>query len=110
MANNFIQPGDVLDYTCAGTVTSGTPFLMGTVLAVPLKSGVSGDVIPVQVTGVFTFTKGTGSGTAIALGGLAYWDDSAKKVTGAASGNTAIGYGVIAAANADATCTVKLKG
>lgn len=110
MATNFIQPGDVLDFTAAGTITSGTPFLMGTKLAVPLKSGVSGDIIPVQMTGVWSFTKATGASTNWAAGGAVYWDDSAKKVTGVASGNTLIGYGAEVAATSDATGKVKLNG
>lgn len=110
MATNFIQPGDVLDYTCTGDVTSGTPFLLGTKLAVPLSSGVSGDVIGVKMTGVFQFTKATGASTNWAQGGAVYWDDSAKKVTGVSSGNTLIGYGVETAGTADATGKVKLNG
>lgn len=110
MATNFIQDGDVLDYTAAGTITSGTPFLMGTKLAVPLKSGESGDILPIKMTGVFLFTKATGASTNWAAGGAVYWDDTAKKVTGVASGNTLIGYGIEVAGTADATGKVKLNG
>jgi len=110
MANNFIQPGDVLDFTAAGNITSGTPFLMGTKLAVPLESGVSGDVIPVQVTGVFRLTKNTGAHTNWVIGGAVYWDAATSKVTAVASGNTLIGYGAAPAATADATGLVKLNG
>ena len=110
MASNFVQPGDVLDFTAAGTITSGTPFLMGTKLAVPLKSGVSGDIIPVRVTGVFTLSKNTGASTNWAIGGAVYWDAATSKVTAVSSGNTLIGYGAAPAATTDATGQVKLNG
>lgn len=100
--------GEVLDYTASGAITTGVPFLLGTRLAIPLKSGVSGDVIPVMMEGVFLLTKATGAGTNWAQGGIVYWDDTAKKLTGVASGNTAIGIGALIAATADTTGQVKL--
>lgn len=110
MASNFIQPGDVLDFTAAGTITSGVPFLMGTKLVVPLKSGVSGDVIPVQVTGVFSLSKNTGASTNWAMGAAVYWDAGTSKVTGVVGSNVLIGYGAAVAGTADTTGLVKLNG
>jgi len=40
---------------------------------------------------------------------VAYWDNSAKKVTGVAAGNTVIGHFLVAAATADAAATVRLR-
>jgi hypothetical protein len=108
MANNFIQDGDVLDIVVSATTTSGTPVLRGTRLTIPLKSGVSGDTIAHAVEGVFEITKATGAGTGLTVGAIAYWDDTAKKVTGSASGNTAIGWAVEDAGTAVATAKVKL--
>lgn len=108
MANTYIQDGEVIDITASGTVTSGSPILYGTRLGIPLKSGVSGDVIPTAFEGVHQLTKATGAGTALTLGGIVYWDDSAKKITGVSSGNTAIGWAVEAAGTSAATGKVKL--
>lgn len=110
MATNFIQPGDVIDYTAGGAVTSGSPILIGTRLGIPLKSGVSGDVLPLQVVGVFELTKNTGASTNWAQGGAVYWDAGTSKVTGVASGNTLIGWGAASASTSDTTGKVKLLG
>jgi len=110
MATNYIQDGDTLDFTAAGTITSGTPFLMGIRLAVPLKSGISGDVVPVAVEGVFNLTKNTGAGTGWAMGAAVYWDAATSKVTGVSTSNTLIGYGAAVAAVGDTTGAVKLLG
>jgi predicted RecA/RadA family phage recombinase len=107
---NFIQEGEVIDFTAAGTVTAGTGVLIGTRLGIPVTSGVSGDKIALAVEGVFEHAKNTGAGTALTVGGIVYWDDAAKKITGVASGNTAIGWAVEAAATGDTTGKVKLLG
>jgi predicted RecA/RadA family phage recombinase len=110
MAQNFLQDGDILDFTAAGNVTAGAGILIGTKLGVPLKSGVSGDVIPVKMTGVFTFPKDTGASTNFNVGGIVYWNDTSKKVTGVSSGNTAIGYAFETAGTSAAVAKVKLNG
>ncbi len=113
---NYIQHGHTLEYTVpsATTVTVGQAILLGSILAVVLStnnntaSAVTGEIVTMQTVGVVKLTKTAGSGTAIAQGGKAYWDDTAKTVTGVASGNTHIGYGWVAAVNADTSASVKL--
>jgi predicted RecA/RadA family phage recombinase len=107
---NYIQNGEVIDYTAAGTVTAGTGILIGTKLGIPTTSGVSGDKIALAVEGVFEHAKDTGAGTALTLGGIVYWNDTSKKITGSASGNTSIGWAFEAAATGDAIGKVKLHG
>ncbi len=108
MAQNYINSGKVFDYTAAGTITSGQAILIGTRLGIALKGGVSGDIIPVKMSGVFQLAKNTGASTNFAQGGIVYWDAAASKITGVASGNTAIGVAAETAATTDATGKVKL--
>jgi len=108
MANNYKQTGKHLTFLLAATVVSGTPFLMGTKLAVPLQSGVSGDTIEVAVEGVWNLPK-AGS-QAWAQGAAIYWDDTAKNCTTTATSNTLIGYAAAPALSADTKGDVKLNG
>lgn len=77
MANNYIQPGQVLEHTLSGDVTSGDVLVLGDSVGVALQSGGSGDTIPVAVEGVFQVDKT--SGTAWNLGDKLDWDVSASK-------------------------------
>ena len=45
-----------------------------------------------------------------AVGELAYWDDTNKRVTESSSGNKLIGVFVATAGNGVTTCTVRLNG
>lgn len=114
MAQNYINSGEVLEYTvpAATTIASGDGVLIGDVVGVALGGGTTGDVIQVKISGAFTMAKKTGTGTAIAQGAKAYWDAADKKVTGsdASGANKHIGYGVVASVNADTTSQVKLLG
>lgn len=105
--NNFVQKGCTLDVIApSGGVVSGTPFLWGTVLAVPTTTAAAGETVAAMVNGVFSLPKATS--TTPAAGGKAYWDDTAKKITTTASGNTEVGFFTVAALSADTICYVKL--
>jgi predicted RecA/RadA family phage recombinase len=109
MAQNYIKEGEVFDFTLSGTVAAGSGILMGAIVGVALASGVSGDVIPVQVCGVFEVTKhGAGSGQAWAVGAALYWDASNSRFTTTASGNTLAGYAYEAALTAATKGKIKL--
>lgn len=113
MAKNYIASGEQIDLTsaAANTYVSGTPVLVGTKLAIPLRSSTfAGEVIPAQIVGIWDMVKATGAGTNWAQGAIVYWDDTAKKVTGVSSGNTAIGTGALIAAVGDAVGRVRLNG
>lgn len=111
MAQNYINSGKVFEYTvpAATTIASGAPVFLGSsILGVALEGGTTGAVLQVDTEGVWELPKNTGTGTAIAQGAKAYWDNTAKKVTGVATDNTHIGYGYKASANGDATAQIKL--
>jgi len=102
---NFVQSGDTIDVTLGGTFASGAGILVGTLVGVCASSGVSGDVVPVSLKGVYTLPKASG---AISVGAKVYWDNSAKNITTTTSGNTFAGYAVAAAQSGDATANILL--
>jgi predicted RecA/RadA family phage recombinase len=105
---NFVQEGDHLEVTAPYAVPVGGGCKVGGIFGfaiAAIDNGARGNIIR---KGVFTHAKATGASTNWADGGAVYWDDSAKLLTGVASGNTKIGYGIGAAATGDATGTVLL--
>jgi predicted RecA/RadA family phage recombinase len=110
MATNLRAEGCVYDYHATGTVTSGSPLLIGERLAVPLISGVNGDIVPCQVQGVWIITKATGGGKSFAQGQKVYWDDTNKQVdvTDNSGANKQIGWAFEAALTTDTTVSVDL--
>lgn len=66
MSKKYSGEGNVIDHTLTGTKAAGDMIAIGSLLGVCLSAGVSGDVIAVQISGVFdlpavtaaAFTKG----------------------------------------------------
>ena len=112
MATNLVADGKVLDYTAGGTVSAGDVIVTGDTVGVLLKGGVSGDVLPLAITGVWTVAKTTG--TAWVQGDAIDWDASAtefhKGVTPASGDVVSAGIAYTAAASAAATGQIKLLG
>lgn len=104
----MIQKGDVLTLTAPYDVTVGKGFLVGSIFGVAQFDALSGVTVEGAVVGVHSLVKS--AGVAAAVGARAYWDDSAKSVTGTASSNKLIGVFAVIAASADANCTVRLGG
>lgn len=87
---NFVQSGDVLDAVApAGGVISGTAYLIGKAFGVAAASAAEGEAFALVVEGVVELPVVTGALTQFAT---AYWDDTAKGLTGTASTNTKVGY------------------
>ena len=108
MAKNYVQEGDVIDYANASgsTIISGTPVLIGARLGVALADIANGATGSVQVEGVFTIAKlGTDN---VAAGALLYWDNTNKRLTATASGNTLAGFAVAAAGSGVASVNIKI--
>ena len=108
MAKNYVQEGDVIDYVNASgsTITSGTAVLIGARLGVALADIANCATGSVQVEGVFTVTKlGT---DVVAAGALLYWDNTNKRLTTTASGNTLSGFAVAAAGSGVTAVNIKI--
>lgn len=104
---NYVQPGETLDLTApTGGVISGQAALFGALFGVASTTAAEGQKLAVKVEGVFALPKATGAG--LTEGQKVYWDDTAKNITGTASGNTLIGHAVEAAASGATEAVVRL--
>lgn len=113
MATNLDQDGTIINYTCTGNNTKGVLYEIGSTLGVALKSGTTGDVIPIAIEGVFSgLTKVAEASSAITVGGVVYYRTTggAAKLTGLATAGTYAGVGFAAAATGATTATIKLLG
>ena len=104
---NFIKSGDNLTLTAPYDVLSGGGFKVGNVFGVASNDTLSGANVECQVEGVYDLAK---DASTFAQGDLAYWDDSAKKVTSTVASNLLIGAVEVAAATGAAVVRVNLFG
>ena len=100
--DTFVQPGETLAFTApTGGVTSGQPYLIGTLVAIAMEDAAEAASFSAQVEGVYLGTK---VATEAWTEGLkVYWDDAARKFTSAAGSspaNTLVGVAVAAIADA----------
>ncbi|MCC6824009.1 MAG: DUF2190 family protein [Verrucomicrobia subdivision 3 bacterium] len=76
MAENYVQPGEVIEFTNSGSaIAAGDVVRIGKILGVALVDIANGATGSVQITGVFTVAKV--SGAVIAQGENLTWDASA---------------------------------
>jgi predicted RecA/RadA family phage recombinase len=104
--NNYVQDGDTLSLVAPYDVPAGGGMLVGALFAVALAAALSGAKVQGRTRGVLDLAKATGE--AWTLGAKLYWDNTAKKVTTTAGGNTLIGVAAQAQASGDAVGRIKL--
>jgi len=104
---NFVKSGDHLTLAAPYDVLSGGGFKVGNVFGVAANDTLSGADVECTVEGVYDLAK---DASTFAQGDLAYWDDSAKKVTSTVGSNLLIGAVEAAAATGVATVRVNLFG
>ena len=107
MATNYIQDGDILDYTAGAAISAGDFVVIGTVGGVAINDIANGAVGAVAVSGVFRVTKATG---AVTQGALLYWNATNSNLTTTAAGATLVGVAASAALSGDATVDILLNG
>lgn len=106
---NHVQNGRYLEVALPYARVGGEGVQVGAGLfGVATVDGASGDVINIDTESVYDLTAATGSGTDATVGALAYWDNSAKKVTPQASTHLQIGVFLAAKATTDAIARVKI--
>lgn len=106
MARNFVADGEHFNYTASGAVASGDVVLMGAMIGVSLKTLAAGETGPARTVGVYTVPKL--STDVLALGAQVYWDNTNKRVTTTASGNTACGKAYTPAGSGAATAEIAI--
>lgn len=104
---NFTQEGDTLSLTAPYEVASGAGMLIGSIFAVATSGAANGAAVEGFVgPGVVSLAAlSTDTGT---VGALMYWDNTNKRLTATASGNTKVGVLTVAKANGETTATVRL--
>ncbi|WP_426307814.1 DUF2190 family protein [Acidovorax facilis] len=103
---NFVQIGDVLDYTPGAAVASGAVVVIGARIGIAVNAIAAGETGPLRVKGVVELAKlGT---DVVAQGALLYWDADDFRLTTTASGNTLAGYAANAAGNGATTAWLHL--
>lgn len=102
---NAIHNGTTIPVTApSGGLTAGAPYLLGTLLVVPLNTVAETEQTTAYTEGVYVQAKTTGE--AWTQGAALYWDVSEAKWTTTASGNTLKGVAYAAAASGDTSGTV----
>jgi predicted RecA/RadA family phage recombinase len=91
---NYIQPGHALTLAAPYDVVSGDGLLVGAIFGVASHDALSGAEVETQLTGVLDLAKVASQ--AWTAGAKVYWDNTAKRATTVASGNTLIGVAVLA--------------
>jgi predicted RecA/RadA family phage recombinase len=104
---NFVKSGKNLTLTAPYDVLSGGGFKVGNIFGVASNDTLSGAEVECEVEGVYDLAK---DASTFAQGDLAYWDDSAKKVTSTVGSNLLIGAVEVAAATGVAVVRVNLFG
>ncbi len=105
---NFIQPGDVIEVTAPGSVSSGDGVLVGVLFGIATTDAGSGDDVQIKTTGVFDLPKPTNQAWNT-VGAIVYWDDAQNRCT-TTDNNVPVGAVVATAAEAAAVGRVRLTG
>ena len=110
MAKNYIAPGDVVTLPAPYQRNSGQGARIGALFGIAASDVLSGAQGEFHIVGEWTLNKSTGAGTALAVGGKAYWDDTAKAVTGVVGSNLFIGHAMATASDGAITANIRLIG
>lgn len=103
---NFVQPGINLTLVAPYALASGDGALVGLIFAVATGAAANGGTFEGVTEGVFDLTAlSTDTAT---VGAAIYWDNTNKRCTTTASGNTKIGVATQAKASGDTTVRVRL--
>lgn len=104
----YVQNGRYLEVTLPYARTGGQGVLVGTLFGVCTVDGAQGDVINIDTESVYGLVAATGNGTDAAVGAIAYWDDTNKRVTPVQSTHVVIGKFVAAKTTTQAFAMVKI--
>lgn len=105
---NFVQAGEILALAAPYAVTSGQGALIGATFGIATTDIANGVVGEFATQGVFVLNKTSGASTNVAVGGIVYWDNTARATTGVSTSNTKIGTATVVAATGDVLITVRL--
>ena len=104
----YRNEGERIDYTPGGAISAGDVVVQEDIVGVAtddIAASVQGSL---AVTGVFAFTKGTGSSSALAVGTKVYWNDTSDIVSTSSGDGKYIGKVVAAAIDSVSTVDVRM--
>ena len=107
----FVQDGDVIDYTPAVDVGAGTVVVREDLVGVTKRDIKANALGSLAVSGVYDLTKASGAGVTFAAGAKVFWDATnhrAVATAGQGDVNKLVGKATVAAADADATVRTRL--
>lgn len=104
----FVQNGRYIEVPLPYARLGGEGVLVGTVFGVCVVDGAQNDVVNIDREGVYGLVAATGASTDAAFGAAAYWDNTNKRITPVASGNTLVGSFVAAKTTSQAFARVLL--
>jgi predicted RecA/RadA family phage recombinase len=90
----YLQPGHAITLLAPYDVLSGDGLLVGSIFGIASHDAALGAEVETQLTGVLDLAKTASQ--AWTAGAKVYWDNTAKRVTNVASGNTLVGVAVLA--------------
>ncbi len=107
MAQNFIQPGETIDYVVpSGGVTSGQLVLAGSLVGIALGDGDEDDIVSLGIKGVYEVVKVSGNAW---TQGQAIYHNGTASATGTVGSNKLAGYAAEASASGDVLGKLILK-
>ena len=105
----YVQNGRYVEVTLPYDRSGGQGVQIGAGLfGVCTIDGVTNDVINVDTEGVYGLTAATGAGSDAAVGAVAYWDNTNKRITPQASSHLKMGVFMAAKTTSQAFAMVKL--
>lgn len=106
MKNLVLQKARNITVPAPYDVASGDGCLVGSLFGIASATVASGQPVAIDTGGAYLLKKAAAQ--AFTVGAKVYWDDTAKRVTAVSASNTLVGVAIRAAANGDATATVRL--
>lgn len=103
---NFVQDGDVISVTAPYALTSGQGCLVGSLFGIAVNDYENGAAAEIRRDGVFDITA-LSTDTA-SQGAKLYWDNTNKRLTTTASGNTLVGVATVAKTSGQTTARILL--
>lgn len=112
MVTTYLQRGDAVDFTVAGSaVSSGDPHLDGVRFGIVIADAAVGEVATKQTVGVFDGLPILGTDVVSGPGIPLYWDDGNSRLTiTAAIGLVLVGYSMEAKGSGPTTIQARLDG
>ncbi len=100
----FLQDGNSIDYTPGSDVQPGDVVVLGSLIGIATRPIPANTTAGLAIRGVFRIAKL--STDVVTAGAVLYWDNTNKRVTTTATGNTRIGLAVAASPSGQATADV----